>query len=805
MKIIPKPRIFYNKEHYYIKPDTFTVGYSPMFQFQAEQLSSLLGNTKKLETINSSETDKRQYSILLLTAEEKNLNYCSPVSNIEFSPALHNEGYILDIQKGQIILLAKSNAGMFYGISSLQQIFQQYSSSDKIPGAFIQDWPYFSIRGVSDDISRGQVSTLDNFKIILDRLAQFKINIYMPYLEDMFQFKSFPQIGSNRGALSAIECRELQDYAKSLNIQIIPVFQTLGHFENILIQPEFIEHAEYPGASSLNAVSPKTYEFLETLLDEFLPVFDSAYINIGADESWDIGHGASRQKAEKHGNAKVHADHYLKVFELVKKHNKQIMMYGDIILDYPEILQHIPDNVTIVDWHYDLQSPYTSTEIFKKSGKPFLVSPGTQSWSRIFPDLTHARTNIAGIIKDGLENNTIGVINSAWGDFGGGNIRELNTYPFAYGAELSWNPDSNDIADFEDRFFYQFLHCEDPGIASVYHILSTCSDYYDLNHFFGHPFYPEQRDKQHFLKRANELPLLAKQVQKEIERLKNETNILACHLDILNLCARMYEWVGILYNLRIDLQKLKLQIPGREQKLALSDKTNLLNKKLTAIKLDYKNIWLSYNRKDNLHRILTLMERVEKEIETKQQEIMQGNVQLNGKLESRFISFPSKEESIPGVVLQKRILLDNLPKTAWIQIIAETHAAVWINGILVGFAVASRTLSAIVEAERVKWWRVEHYMQKGENIITVQVKQYKKETKAAGNIWLECEDPDLTIQSNESWKAALTQQTDINELPVVNDNEWRPAEAVFNPWIISRPYFKHGLSSRIEFYRQYPV
>ncbi len=805
MKIIPKPRIFNNKEHHLIKPSTFTIGFSPMFQSQAEQLSKLFGNTKKLEIIDSLETDMRQYSILLLIAEEKNLQYCSPDGNIKFNTALHNEGYILDIQKDQIILLAKSNAGMFYGISTLQQIFQQYSSSDKIPGTIIKDWPYFSIRGVSDDISRGQVSTLENFKTILDRLAQFKINVYMPYLEDMFQFKAFPQIGSNRGALSAKECRELQDYAKALNIQIIPVFQTLGHFENILIQPEFIEHAEYPGASSLNAVSPKTYKFLETLLDEFLPVFDSAYINIGADESWDIGHGASREKTEKHGNAKVHADHYLKVFELVKKHNKQIMMYGDIILDYPEILQYIPDNVIIVDWHYDLQSPYSSTEIFKKSGKPFIVSPGTQSWSRIFPDLTHARTNIAGIIKDGHENNTIGVINSAWGDFGGGNMRELNTYPFAYGAELSWNPDSNDIADFEDRFFYQFLHCEDPGIASVYHLLSSCSDYYDLNHFFGHPFYPGQRDKQHFLKRANELPLLAKQAQKEIKQLRKEIGLDTSHLDILNLCARMYEWVGILYNLRIDLQKLKLHIPDREQKLALSDQMNLLIEKLTEIKTDYKTIWLTYNKKDNLHRILTLMERVEKEIKIKQQEIMQGNVQLNGNLESRFISFPSKDESIPGVVLQKRILLDELPKTAWIQIIAETHAAVWINGNLVGTAVASRTLSAIVEAERVKYWRVEDYLQKGENIITVQVKQYKKETKAAGNIWFECEEPNLIIQSNESWKAALTQQTDINEIQVIDESAWQPAEAVFNPWIISRPYFKHGLSSRIEFYRQPPV
>ena len=724
--------------------------------------------------------------------------------NLCFNLSMADEGYVLLVLPDKIIMIARTALGILYCMQSLRFLINHTDDKKNIPCVAIADWPRFPIRGISDDISRGQVSTLKHFRRILDFLARYKMNTYMPYLEDMYQFKSLPAIGQNRGALSAQECLEIQDYAESLGIQVVPVFQTLGHFENILIQPEFMPYAEFPGSSSLNTVSEKTYELLETMLDEFLPVFRSVWFNMGADESWDIGHGASRAKAEQVGNARVHADHYRRVIELVKKHHKKIMMYGDIILDYPDILQYLPSEIMIVDWHYDVKPYFPSTSLFKDSGKPFIVSPGTQSWSRIFPDLAHARSNISGMIRDGELNGAQGVITSAWGDFGGGNLRELQYYPWAWGACLAWNPEGNDLDDFQEAFFRDFYGASIPEMGFIYHALGSCSDYYDLNHFYGHPFYPGPRDTERFLKRTAELNGIADKVRKTLDHLRPRITRNQEHVDILDLCAQMYDWTGDLYRLRLDLIRAQQGVPAEPH--VLTAQLDQLVSKLTTIRTRYREIWLRYFKPDNLQRLLDLMGRVLVHLESKKVAVRQGNLKLDGRLETPFITSPdelAKPENA-YIVLGKSITLDHIPGQAWLQVIADSHARVWLNNQFVGEAVACRTLSAVVEAERVKWWSVRDFLRPGENQIIVVVNHYKKAGIAAANIWLQGEGPDMLVTSGDDWRS-MRLQKDPGDDPPELTGTWSPAVSAPNEWIICRPDFTNGLPSRIEFYRQYPV
>ena len=104
---------------------------------------------------------------------------------------------------------------------SLIQLLEK-SKDNTLPAISIIDWPDMKMRGISDDISRGQVSTLDNFKKIIRNLARYKMNVYMPYLEDMVQLDSYPSIGKGRGALSKQEVKELVDYAGKYFIDVIP-------------------------------------------------------------------------------------------------------------------------------------------------------------------------------------------------------------------------------------------------------------------------------------------------------------------------------------------------------------------------------------------------------------------------------------------------------------------------------------------------------------------------------------------------------------------------------------------------------
>ena len=130
----------------------------------------------------------------------------------------------------------------------------------------------------------------------------------------MFSDLNYPTVGVNRGALNDEDIKAMLNEAKKYNIDVIPVFETLGHFENILSQPEFARFAEYPGSASLDVSNDSIYVILENMLKEIFEAFPGSYINIAADESFDVGLGNSKKRlVEEKGIARVHADHYDKI------------------------------------------------------------------------------------------------------------------------------------------------------------------------------------------------------------------------------------------------------------------------------------------------------------------------------------------------------------------------------------------------------------------------------------------------------------------------------------------------------------
>jgi N-acetyl-beta-hexosaminidase len=293
----------------------------------------------------------------------------------------NEEGYKLTISKTGVVIRSISPKGLLYGAMSLIQLLEKADKSNKLAAMDISDWPEMKFRGISDDISRGQVPNMENFKKIIRFMARYKMNTYMPYLEDMLKFESYPSIGVNRGALTKEEVKELVDYAAKYYIDVIPAFQTLGHYENILSQEEFLKYAEFPGAASLCVSNDSTYKFLEGLLKEVCEMFSSEYFNMGADESYDVGLGKSKYLVDKSSLAKVHLEHYKKVSDILKKAGNKVMMYGDILLRHHEIIKELPKDITVIDWHYRADYDYPSTRVFQSEGIPYIVSPSVWNYT----------------------------------------------------------------------------------------------------------------------------------------------------------------------------------------------------------------------------------------------------------------------------------------------------------------------------------------------------------------------------------------------------------------------------------------
>ena len=119
---------------------------------------------------------------------------------LELSEAMAKEGYVLGIGADGVVIGADSARGLLYGTVTLRQMLVARGQDTALPAVRMRDWPKMAMRGVHDEFSYGQVSTMENFKDMIRFLADFKMNTLIFYFEDTFRFARYPKIGDGRGA-----------------------------------------------------------------------------------------------------------------------------------------------------------------------------------------------------------------------------------------------------------------------------------------------------------------------------------------------------------------------------------------------------------------------------------------------------------------------------------------------------------------------------------------------------------------------------------------------------------------------------
>ena len=708
------------------------------------------------------------------------------------------QAYKLEIDTNEIKIKAQSAKGVFYGTMSLIQLLDKIESPE-IQCVRITDWPDMKMRGISDDISRGQVSTLKNFKKIIRNIARYKMNVYMPYLEDIIQFPQYPDIGKGRGALSPKEIKELVAYAKKYFINVIPIFQTLGHYENILAQKKYLKYAEFPGAASLNVSNDSIYVFLESMLKEVFKLFPSKYFHMGADESFDVGLGASKYLVKRYGIAKVHANHYKKIYDICKKYGKKVMMYGDIILRQPEILKMIPKDITIVDWHYVASDEYTSAKTFHDAGFNYLVSPSVWNFTTPFPTNVNALPNIKYIIKAGLENNSAGMINSNWGDFGAETFKELLYFGYAWSAQCAWNYKSSNLSEFSKNYFYDFFGINDQRITQIYEALSNPLNQMTWNEFWRHPlldFHEPAWWKGQLSPVVNVtwMNWTLPQILEDINALEPKVKRHKDQFELLRFIIRLDYWFK---------SKIKTEfLLHNKDYLQSGANDNHVNKKinedlssLKQIKKRYDNLWRKYYVNANLNLINDKFDRLEDYFEEIKDSLKTGNDTLYSPLiKSEWIYLKtSRRKFASSAEFKKSIRFKEIPEEAYIQLIGDTFAKLYINGKFVDEVYARRTLSLTVEHQRIKFLNVKKYLRKGRNNFLVKVKNYNTKGAAGVNIssYFKLNGKILNIDTNDdnksySWKGST------------NGRYWKRVTSKEYPFQIIAPNFVTQRPSWIE-------
>lgn len=356
--------------------------------------------------------------------------------------SLRKEEYNLELTVWGATVKASSPSGAYYALTTLHQILAL--NGGKTCLLLVEDHPSMPLRGISDDISRGQISTLENFKAMIRKMAYVKCNVYMPYMEDTFAFRQFPESGKYSDPVPREEFRELIRYARDYYITLIPIFNTMGHWDKNAKLASFYDYVMHDEdgqpLSSVDVRKPQAQQMIYDMLDEFLEVFgESGAINVGGDEVIDYTQKFAKEQAGEYFN-----QHFNRVYEHLKKRGIQTFMYSDMYTplygDYSlgiDYIDQMPQDMNFVYWDYACRESYPNIQNLVDRKKKFCLSPATYTWNRMLPHHFISWMNTRLLAQAGTEN-ARGIIMSAWCD-GGMSLREENWMGIYTGALYSWN------------------------------------------------------------------------------------------------------------------------------------------------------------------------------------------------------------------------------------------------------------------------------------------------------------------------------------------------------------------------------
>ena len=396
-----------------------------------------------------SKKKKKKYVSFELIRPSSFLNYDS-LTKIQ---ALRiNQGYNIIIKDKFIHVSASTPQGLFYGTQSLKQIIRHQLLTENnlnIPWYYIFDYPSLEYRGWMDDISRGPIPTKEFIKEEIRRLAEYKFNFFNLYTEHLFKLEDYPDIAPTDG-LTAEEIKELTDFAKDYYIEFIGNQQCFAHAEKTLDNPFYddIKDTRF----NFNPGVDETYEFLEVLLGETAQAYESKYFNINCDETESLGNGKAESYIDSLGAENAYCQHINKVYDILKKYDKEVMMWGDIIAKNPEMIKQLPEDIQFIVWSYGGRDSFDEMiEPFKNSGHKFWVAPGASCWATSFPHIDNYIKNIANFARDAERHGAKGIINTAWDDYGE-TMFNSTWHAMIWCAETSWNTlQTNDESEIIER------------------------------------------------------------------------------------------------------------------------------------------------------------------------------------------------------------------------------------------------------------------------------------------------------------------------------------------------------------------
>ncbi|MBR2439588.1 MAG: family 20 glycosylhydrolase [Lentisphaeria bacterium] len=239
------------------------------------------------------------------------------------------------------------------------------------------------------DIARGAYLRPEAFHKILKQAAASGFTHFIPYLENMIDLPSMTK-ASCRCAYTEDDWKAFQKTAKECGIELVPHFNVIGHSNQIcLVYPEltcggisaekrerseeYETLADPSNFAELNPGAPEARQWMLRCLNEFCNFSESQYFLIGGDE-WNTPPSLLAQKDFDAGIA--WCDYMNIAIDYLVSRNRIPIIWHDMLVHYPHILERLNKNAVIAFWFYDYDSGYPFLDILKKYGFKTIMATG---------------------------------------------------------------------------------------------------------------------------------------------------------------------------------------------------------------------------------------------------------------------------------------------------------------------------------------------------------------------------------------------------------------------------------------------
>ncbi len=326
----------------------------------------------------------------------------------------------------------------------------------------VTEHPLFLTNGAMADISRCNVLKPETVKYMMRKMALMGMNQYMLYAEDVFSVEDYPYFGHLRGRYSREDLRELDAYALSLGIELVPCIQLLGHLSAHM---KWDAAAPYRDTASAMLVgAEETYRLIGKILDSVKESFTTKKIHIGMDETHDLGVGKALDKYGYIPREELYFKHLARIAPMIKERGLEPMMWSDMFfrlagkaipdfwdfddrVSLPEDIGEKACGIRPVFWDYycNFQSHYDKALAeHKKFGTPEMFAGGVWLWSGFAPIYSHSLGNTLPALRACKKAGTREVLATIWNN--GSESALVQSL-----AGLAWYADFDYVGEYDEE------------------------------------------------------------------------------------------------------------------------------------------------------------------------------------------------------------------------------------------------------------------------------------------------------------------------------------------------------------------